>query len=154
MNTIQNMADRVQRLADSYIPTKLHPRFLTGIEALSTKGLSSLNANGRSLTTNRWTGESKVRRTVTDTRFSALLLKLILKECVPRRDTLRLSLDHSTFSTFTIAVFALSAGKGRALPVWCVITRTGKGHPLLRLLLEQLSYQPPRGRHGSLVRYS
>lgn len=70
-----------------------------------------------------------------------------MKEFLPRSGQLRLSLDHSTFGTFTIAVFALSVGKGRALPVWCVVTRTGKGHPLLKPLLKgfkallaQLSY--------------
>jgi hypothetical protein len=152
MTTIQNMSRRVQRLAGTYIPKKLHPRFFTGVEALATRGLASLNANGRGLCENRWTGEVRIRRTVTDERFPMLLMKAICKEFVPKSGTLRLSLDHSTFGTFTIAVFALSAGKGRALPVWCVITRTGKGHPLLKpllkgfkLLLEQLSYQQ-RGR--------
>lgn len=147
MNTIQNVSHRVQRLAHEYIPKKLHPRFLTGVEALSTKALSSLNANGRSLHDNRWTGETRIRRTVAEERFPNLLLKLIVKEFLPKRGRLRLSLDHSTFGTFTIAVFALSAGKGRALPVWCIITRTGKGHKLLKpllkgfqLLLEQLTY--------------
>jgi hypothetical protein len=142
------MAGRVQQLADTYIPKKLHPRFFVGIEALATKSLISLNANGRGTHDNRWTGETRIRRTVTEQRFPALLLQPILKEFVPKRGQLRLSLDHSTFGTFTIAVFALSAGKGRALPIWCVITRTGKGHPLLKpllkgfkVLLEQLSYQ-------------
>lgn len=148
MSTIQNISCRVQSLAATYIPKKLHPRFFNGIESLAVQGLSSLNANGRSLTANRWTGESRMRRTVTDTRFPSLLLKTILKEFLPGRGRLRLSLDHSTFGCFTLAVFALSAGKGRALPVWCVITRTGKGHPLLkpllkgfRILLDQLAYQ-------------
>ena len=147
MTTIQKVSRHVQTLAQQYIPKKLHPRFFTGIEALSTKSLASLNANGRSLCENRWTGEVRIRRTVTEERFPALFLKIILKEFVPKRGQLRLSLDHSTFGRFTIAVFALSAGKGRALPVWCVITRTGKGHPLFkpllrgfRTLLEQLSY--------------
>ena len=148
MSTLQNMARRVQRLADVYIPKKLQPRFVTGVEALATKGLTSLNANGRSTSTNRWTGETRIRRTVTEERFPSLLLRLVLKEFVPQQGTLRLSLDHSTFGCFTLAVFALSAGKGRALPVWCVMTRTGKGHSLLkpllkgfRALLDQLSYQ-------------
>ena len=73
---------------------------------------------------------------------------MVVHEFLPHHGALRLSLDHSTFGTFTIAVFALSAGKGRALPVWCVVTRTGNGHPLLkpllrglRTLLDQLSYQ-------------
>ncbi len=148
MSTIQNICRRVQALACTYIPKKLHPRFFTGVEALSTKGLASLNANGRSLCENRWTGEVRIRRTVTEDRFPVLLMKTILKEFLPKRGTLRLSLDHSTFGTFTIAVFAISAGRGRALPIWCVVTRTGKGHPLLkpllrgfRSLLDQLSYQ-------------
>jgi hypothetical protein len=148
MTSIQRVQRRVQALACTHIPKKLHPRFFTGVEALATKSLASLNANGRSLSENRWTGESKVRRTVTDTRFPGLLLTPIVKEFLPKKGQLRLSLDHSTFGTFTIAVFALSAGKGRALPVWCVVTRTGKGHPLLkpllrgfRSLLDQLSYQ-------------
>ena len=147
MSTIQNISRHVQALACTYVPKKLHLRFFTGIEALSTRGLASLNANGRSIHDNRWTGETRIRRTVTDVRFPDLLLKTILKEFLPGRGTLRLSLDHSTFGTFTVAVFALSAGRGRALPVWCVVTRTGKGHKLLkpllrgfRLLLEQLSY--------------
>lgn len=148
MNTVQNVSRRVQLLAVTYIPNKLCSRFFTGVEALSTKRLVSLNANGRSLSGNRWTGESRIRRTVTDTRFPHLILRGIVKEFVPKQGRLRFSLDHSTFGCFTLAVFALSAGKGRALPVWCVITRTGKGHPLLKpllkgfkTLLEQLSYQ-------------
>ena len=147
MSTLQNMQCRVQRLANSYIPKKLHDRFLTGVESLSTKALVSLNANGRSVSVNRWTGETRIRRTVTEERFPNLLLRAILKDFIPVRGRLRLSLDHSTFGVFTIAVFAISAGRGRALPVWCVVTRTGKGQPLLkpllkgfRPLLEQLSY--------------
>lgn len=148
MSTIQKLQRRVQALATQYIPKKLHPRFLTGVEALALRSLASLNANGRSLHANRWTGETRIRRTVTEDRFPKLLLTVVLKEFVPKRGTLRLSLDHSTFGCFTLAVFALSTGKGRALPVWCIVTRTGKGHkllkPLLRgfkVLLEQLSYQ-------------
>jgi hypothetical protein len=139
MSTLQNIQTRVQRLSGEYIPKKLRHRFLTGVEALSTKRLASLNANGRSLTANRWTGESKLRRTVSDERFSSLNLKIILREFLPKSGRLQLSLDHSTFGCFTLAVFALSAGKGRALPVWCVITRTGKGHKLLRPLLRGFS---------------
>ena len=142
MYTVQNMQRRVQRLADSHIPKKLHNRFLTGVEALS-----SLNANGRSISANRWTGETRIRRTVTEERFPSLLLRAILKDFLPVRGRLQMSLDHSTFGVFTIAVFAISAGKGRALPVWCVVTRTGKGHALLkpllrgfRVLLSLLSY--------------
>jgi hypothetical protein len=148
MNTIQNVGQRVQALAAGYIPKKLHPRFFTGVEALSTKGLASLNANGRSLTVKRSTGENRIRRLVTETRFPLLLLKLIAKEFLPVHGTIRVSLDHSTFGDFTLAVFAMSTGRGRALPIWCGVTKTGKGHALLKPLLrefqtlvDQLSYQ-------------
>lgn len=147
MNTIQKVNKHVQRLADGYVPKKLQPRFFTGVEALATRGLSSLNANGRSTSTNRWTGETRIRRTVTELRFPDLLLKIVLKEFLPKKGWLRLSLDHSKFGNLTIAVFAISAGKGRALPIWCVVTRAGKGHVLLKpllkgfkLLLDNLSY--------------
>lgn len=136
MNTIQKLNRSVQYLATTYIPKKLHPRFLTGIQALATQPLDSLNSNGRNLDDNRWTGESRIRRAVTDGRFPLLILIIILKEFVPRTGRLRLSLDHTTLGNVTLAVFALSLGKGRALPIWCVVTRTGKGHPLLRPLLK------------------
>lgn len=148
MNTIQKVSQRVQALADVHIPKKLHPRLLTGVEALSTKALRSLNANGRSLTANRSTGENRIRRMVSESRFPLLLLRIIIKEFLPTRGTIRVSLDHSTFGDFTLAVFAISAGKGRALPIWCGVTRTGKGHALLKplvrefqTLVDQLSYQ-------------
>ncbi len=63
-----------------------------------------------------------------------MLLAAIVKEFVPKTGPLKLSLDHSTFGSCTIAVFALSIGKERALPIWCVVTRTGKGNPLLQPL--------------------
>lgn len=85
MLTIQNMQRRVQRLTDTYIPKKLHCRFLMEVEALSTKQLASLNANGRSLSNNRWSGETRIRRTVTEERSPSLLLHLVLKEFVPER---------------------------------------------------------------------
>jgi len=148
MKTIQKVTQKVQQLTELYIPQKLQPRFLSGVEALSVRALDSLNANGRSLSSNRWTGESRIRRTVTDKRFPDLLLTMIIKEFLPTRGTIRLSLDHSTFGDITLAVLAVSLGKGRALPVWCGVTRTGKGHPLLkslikalRLLVDRLSYQ-------------
>jgi hypothetical protein len=83
---------------------------------------------------------------VTEERFSRLVLGIILKEFVLKTGRLQLSLDHPTFGRFTLAVFALSAGKGQALPVRCVVA--GKGHKLLkpllrgfRTLLDHLSYQ-------------
>lgn len=152
MNTIQNISRRVQHLSNQYIPKKLHPRFYTGVETLSTKALDSINANGRSLSPNRWTGETRIRRTVSEERFPELLLKVILKEFLPKQGQLRLSLDHSTFGTFTVAVFALSAGHGRALPVWCIVTRTGKGHGLLKPLLKGLKFLLEQVNYGQRKR--
>jgi hypothetical protein len=138
MNTIQKVAKKVQQISTDYIPTKLRFRFSSGVEALSVRVLDSLNANGRSLSSNRWTGESRIRRIVTDRRFPKLLLRVIAKEFLPTRGTLRISLDHSVFGGITLAVLAVSAGEGRALPIWCTVTRTGRGHPLLKPLIRGL----------------
>jgi len=152
MNTLLKIQRIVKCLAYEYIPKKLQSRFFAGVEALSTKELKSLNANGRSLSNNRWTGESRIRRVVEDSRFTKLILPVILEKFLPRKGRLRLSLDHSTFGCFTIAVFALSAGKGRALPVWCVITRTGKGYPLLKPLFKGFIYILRYLNHGQRKR--
>jgi len=114
-------------------------------------GFSSLNGNGRLLATNRHTGESRIRRAVGDVRFPKLILKAIVKRylrevSVATGGSLRFSLDPSKFGKFYVAVLAVSIGKGRALPVWCVITRFKSGQLLkplirgLRLVLDELSY--------------
>jgi len=84
MTTIQKVNKHVQALA-LYLHTKeAHPRFSTGVAALATKGLISLNANGRSLDDNRWTGEARIRRTVTDERFRVFSLRLSSKSSCRR----------------------------------------------------------------------
>lgn len=123
MNTIAKINQKVQVLSEEYIPHKLQFRFLTGVEAVSLREFDSLNANGRSLVSNRWTGESRIRRTVTDKRFPRLLLRLILKQYIPAAGWLRISLDHSKFGRFNVAVLAVSVGQGRSIPIWCVTTR-------------------------------
>src|ERR1700761_647590 len=140
MFKIHNVASEVQELADEFIPRRLHQRFFTGIEGLGLTGFSSLNANGRLLAQNRHTGESKVRRAVGDKRFPRLILKSILKRYLSlaamySKGELRFSLDHSQFGSFYIAWIAVSIGKGRALPVWCVMAPFRRGallKPLLR----------------------
>lgn len=63
---------------------------------------------------------------------------------------LRFSLDHSQFGSFYIAWIAVSIGKGRSLPVWCVMAPFRKGallKPLMKGLRElcgQLSYEQRR----------
>jgi len=150
MNNITKVSQKVQILNEEYIPQKLRPRFLTGVEAISLREFDSLNANGRSLVSNRWTGESRVRRTVKDKRFPLLLLRIILKQYVPSAGWLRISLDHSKFGYFNVAVLAVSVGQGRSIPIWCVATRYRKApllKPLLRvlkILADQLSFDQKR----------
>lgn len=137
MSTIQKVTAKVQQLAEGYIPKQLRQRFFDGTEALSLQEFASLNSNGRSLTSNRWTGESRMRRTVSDRRFPLLLLRIILKQYVPRAGWLRISLDHSKFGRFNVAVLAVGIGQGRSIPIWCVVTRYRKA-PLLKPLLRGL----------------
>jgi len=155
MFKIHNVASEVQELADEFIPRRLHQRFFTGIEGLGLTGFSSLNANGRLLAQNRHTGESKVRRAVGDKRFPRLILKSILKRYLSlaamySKGELRFSLDHSQFGSFYIAWIAVSIGKGRALPVWCVMAPFRRGallKPLLRgltILFGELSQAQKR----------
>ena len=56
------------------VPIRLQYRIFCGIQGLSLREFSSLNANGRSLATNRKTGESRVYRAVHDKRTVPLLL--------------------------------------------------------------------------------
>lgn len=155
MFTIQKVRSHVQSLAEEFIPGRLHHRFRTGIEGLGLTGFSSLNANGRLLSKNRHTGESKIRRAVGDKRFPRLILRTILKRYLPLasyygKGELRFSLDHSQFGSFYIAWIAVSIGKGRSLPVWCAMAPFHKGallKPLMRglaILFSELSQEQKR----------
>lgn len=155
MFKIQNVAMEVQALAGEFIPKKLYHRFMTGIEGLGLTGFSSLNSNGRLLANNRHTGESRVRRAVSDKRLPRLILSAVIKRYLPiagayGKGELRFSLDHSQFGSFYIAWIAVSIGKGRALPVWCIMAPFRKGallKPLMRglaLLFSELSQEQKR----------
>lgn len=155
MLTIQKVRSHVQSIGDEFIPAKIRSRFANGVEALGLTGFSSLNANGRLLCNNRHTGESRVRRAVNDRRFPRLILRALVKRYLPEASRatggrLRFSLDHSQFGDFYIAWIAVSIGKGRALPVWCVMARSHKGKLLkpllkgLRILIDEMSYEQRR----------
>lgn len=152
MFSIQKVRRHVQSLAEGYIPTRLQSRFFVEVEGLGLTGFSSLNANGRLLATNRHTSESRIRRAISDQRFTRLILKIIIRQYLPQvscltKGSLRFSLDHSQFGDFYAAVLSVSIGKGRALPVWCVVTRFKRGQmlkPLMRglcLVISELSYE-------------
>jgi len=135
MFNLQKINLLVQSSVIRSVPIRLRHRMFCGIQGLSLREFSSLNANGRSLAINRKTGESRIYRAVHDKRTVPLLLQIIL-ELLPRQSTLFISLDHSQFGPFCIAILAISFRKGRALPIWCQVNRSKAG--LMKPLLNGL----------------
>lgn len=122
MSTVQKLQRAVQQLRHKHIAKAKTKRFLTGVNQLSLQEFSSLNAAGRKLSSNRWTGESRMRRTVTDSKLANQLQQLLVTEAfINRSGYLYCSLDHCQFGPFCIAVLAISVRKGRAIPVWCQV---------------------------------
>ncbi len=119
MSTVQKIQRAVQRVREAYIPKAKAKRFFTGVSQLSLTEFSSLNAAGRRLGLNRWTGENRVRRAVTDIQLTDRLQQLLVCETFARYSGyLYCSMDHSQFGPFCIAILAVSNRTGRAIPVW------------------------------------
>jgi hypothetical protein len=122
MSTVQKIRGAVQRLEQTYITKGKARRFACGVAALSLEAFESLNAAGRSLGINRFTGENRIRRSVTDAKLAGQLQQLLVREAFAKRQGYwYCSLDHSQFGPFCIAVLAVSVHKGRAIPVWCQV---------------------------------
>jgi hypothetical protein len=122
MNTVQKMTAAVKQLRTEYVPNAKARRFYLGVEQFSLREFSSLNAAGRQLGLNRWTGENRIRRLVTDEELSVHLQRLLVSEAlVSRTGQWYCSLDHSQFGPFCIAILAVSHRKGRAIPIWCQV---------------------------------
>jgi hypothetical protein len=122
MSTLSKLTSVVQSLASEHVPPKLQFRFATGIQAFSLQELRSVNANGRLLADKRKTGESRVYRLLRDNRWPGIVLRIILKQFVPRGTTfIHLALDHTQIGPFKVAVITLSVGRGRSLPIWCQV---------------------------------
>jgi hypothetical protein len=139
MTTLQKMAAAVKRLRSSYIPKAKARRFFLGAEQFSLSEFSSLNAAGRCLGVNRWTGENRIRRLVTDEQLSVHLQRLLISEALAsHKGQWYCSLDHSQFGPFCIAILAVSHRKGRAIPIWCQVNVSEAGliAPLLAALEE------------------
>lgn len=139
MSTVQKIQKVVHRLGATHISRAKDRRFRLGVEALSLAEFGSLNAAGRRLGVNRWTGENRMRRTVTDVKLANQVQKLLLSEVLAQRSGyLYCSLDHSQFGPFCIAVLAVSVRKGRAIPVWCQVntSQAALARPLLTALSE------------------
>jgi hypothetical protein len=139
MSTVQNLRAAVKRLGEAHITKAKLRRFLTGVTSLSLQEFGSLNAAGRSIGLNRWTGENRIRRAITDDKLADQLQRLLVTEMFAKRSGyLYCSMDHSQFGPFCIAVLAVSARKGRAIPVWIQVNLSEAAliKPLLTALEE------------------
>lgn len=143
MSTVQNLRSAVQRLRQTYITKAKARRFFLGVEQFSLQEFSSLNGAGRKLGLNRWTGENRIRRTVTDSCLADQLQQLLISEALAtRKGYWYCSLDHSQFGPFCIAVLAISVREGRAIPIWCQVNVSEAGliKPLLAALEELFAF--------------
>lgn len=122
MTTLQKMATPVKQLRATYIPKAKARRFFLGVEQFSLQEFCSLNAAGRKLGLNRWTGDNRIRRLVTDEDLPVSLQRLLVSEALASHTgRWYCSLDHSQFGSFCIAILAVSHRKGRAIPIWCQV---------------------------------
>ncbi len=141
MSTVAKLTAAVQRLQQTYVTQGKARRFACGVAALSLEAFHSLNAAGRNLAYNRFTGENRMRRTITDTGLADQLQQLLLTEMFANRHGYwYCSMDHSQFGPFCIAVLAVSVRKGRAIPVWAQVnvSEAALMLPLLNALEELL----------------
>jgi len=119
MSTLPRIRHAVHCLQTTHIRKGKARRFLLGVSQLSLREFTSLNAAGRNLGLNRWTGENRIRRLVTDIELCRQVQRLLIREAfASRQGYWYCSLDHSQFGPFCIAVLALSNRAGRAIPVW------------------------------------
>ena len=119
MSTVQKLQRAVQHACHTYIPKAKARRFATGVSQLSLQAFSSLNAAGRSIGLNRFTGENRIRRAITDQELADSLQQLLVTETFhARKGYWYCAMDHSQFGPFCIAVLAISMRKSRAIPVW------------------------------------
>lgn len=143
MSTVQKIHAAVKQLREKHISYAKRHRFETGVSQLSLAEFSSLNAAGRKLGGNRWSGESRIRRLVTDTSLTSQVQKLLISEALGNRSGYwYCSLDHSQFGPFCIAVLAVSNRAGRAIPIWCQVNLSEGAliAPLLTALEELLVF--------------
>ena len=136
MKTIQKLATKIESLATEYVPTRLHNRFCEGIALFGLSEFTSLNSSGRLLRNNAETGKQRIYRLGRDSRMIQIARQIIIQHFLPKSGLLHMSLDHSQFGPFYIAILALSTRKGRAIPIWLEVQkRDGK---LMRPLMKAL----------------
>jgi hypothetical protein len=76
------MATAVKKLQQTYITKAKVRRFSLGVEQFSIREFNSLNAAGRSLGLNRFTGENRIRRLVLDQALGDQLQQLLITEAL------------------------------------------------------------------------
>ena len=148
------MAAAVKRLRITYVPKAKARRFFLGVEQFSLSEFNSLNAAGRRLGINRWTGENRIRRLVTDQKLADQLQHLLVSEALAsHKGQWYCSLDHSQFGPFCIAILAVSHRKGRAIPIWCQVNVSEAGliAPLLAALEELFQFLQSNAPELALV---
>jgi len=143
MSTLQKLKVAVKQLRTKHITKGKTRRFFLGVEQFSLKEFSSLNAAGRSLGLNRFTGENRIRRLVTDSCLSNQLQQLLISEALAtKKGYWYCSLDHSQFGPFCIAILAVSVRRGRAIPIWCQVNVSEAAliEPLVKALTELFTF--------------
>lgn len=143
MSTVQKLSKAVQYLRQKHITKAKARRFELGVQSFSLSEFSSLNAAGRKLGINRFTGENRIRRVVSDTSLSYSIQRLLVAESLADKTGYwYCSLDHSQFGSFCIAILAVSHRHGRAIPIWCQVNVSEAGliTPLLDALDELFEY--------------
>jgi hypothetical protein len=136
MKTIQKLTTKIEALATEYVPTRLRERFTEGITSFGLTDFTSLNASGRMLRDNPETGKQRVYRLGRDNRMVGITREIILQEFLPKAGSLHLSLDHSQFGPFYIAILALCPHQGRAIPVWLEVQK--RDNKLMKPLIKAL----------------
>jgi hypothetical protein len=136
MKTIQKLTTKIESLAKEYVPTRLRERFAEGVASFGLTDFTSLNTSGRMLRDNPETGKQRVYRLGRDSRMVGFVRTIILHEFLPKAGKLHLSLDHSQFGPFYIAVLALCPRKGRAIPIWLEVQK--RDNKLMKPLIKAL----------------
>jgi hypothetical protein len=136
MKTIQKLTTKIESLAVEYVPTRLRKRFAEGVASFGLTDFTSLNTSGRMLRDNPETGKQRVYRLGRDTRMVDIIRDIIIRHFLPQSGFVHLSLDHSQFGPFYIAVLAFCTRKGRAIPVWLEVQK--RDNKLMKPLIKAL----------------
>lgn len=137
MNTIQKLNRKIEALAAAYVPTRLRERFTEGIALFGLTDFTSLNTSGRMLRDNPESGKQRVYRLGRDKRMVGFVREIILQALLPKAGKLHLSLDHSQFGPFYIAILAFCPHRGRAIPIWLEVQK--RDNKLMKPLMKALT---------------